>query len=24
MAGKVKILGDVVGPVIPLDDWKYK
>ena len=24
MAGKVTILGDVVGPVIPLDDWKYK
>ena len=24
MAGKVKIVGDIVGPVTPLEDWKYK
>jgi prevent-host-death family protein len=24
MAGKVKIVGDIVGPVTPLDDWEYK
>ena len=22
MAGKVKIVGDIVGPVTPLDDWE--
>ena len=24
MTGKVKILGDIVGPVTPLDDWESK
>jgi prevent-host-death family protein len=24
MAGKVKIVGDVVGPVTPLEDWENK
>lgn len=24
MAGKVKIVGDIVGPVTPLDDWEHK
>jgi len=24
MAGKVKIVGDIVGPVTPMDDWEYK
>jgi prevent-host-death family protein len=24
MAGKVKIVGDIVGPVTPLDDWECK
>jgi prevent-host-death family protein len=24
MAGKVKIVGDIVGPVTPADDWNYK
>ena len=24
MAGKVKILGDIVSPVTPLDDWECK
>jgi len=24
MTGKVKIVGDIVGPVTPLDDWEYK
>jgi prevent-host-death family protein len=24
MAGKVKIVGDIVGPVTPLDDWENK
>jgi prevent-host-death family protein len=24
MAGKVKIVGDIVGPVIPLEDWENK
>jgi prevent-host-death family protein len=24
MAGKVKIVGDIVGPVTPLDDWETK
>jgi prevent-host-death family protein len=24
MAGKVKIVGDIVGPVTPLDDWESK
>jgi prevent-host-death family protein len=24
MTGKVKIVGDVVGPVTPLDDWDTK
>jgi prevent-host-death family protein len=24
MAGKVKIVGDIVGPVTPLEDWKSK
>ena len=24
MAGKVKIVGDVVSPVTPLEDWKHK
>jgi prevent-host-death family protein len=24
MAGKVKIVGDLVGPVTPLDDWETK
>jgi prevent-host-death family protein len=22
MKGKIKILGDIVGPVIPLDEWE--
>jgi hypothetical protein len=22
MAGKAKIVGDVVGPITPLDDWE--
>lgn len=22
MAGKVKIVGDVVGPITPLEDWE--
>jgi prevent-host-death family protein len=22
MAGKVKIVGDIVGPVIPLEEWE--
>jgi hypothetical protein len=21
MAGKVKVVGDIVGPVTPFDDW---
>jgi len=24
MAGKVKILGDIVSPVTPLEDWECK
>jgi prevent-host-death family protein len=24
MAGKVKIVGDIVGPITPLEDWKTK
>lgn len=24
MAGKVKIVGDVVGPITPLEDWENK
>ncbi len=24
MAGKVKIVGDIVGPITPLDDWETK
>ena len=24
MAGKVKVVGDIVGPVTPLDDWESK
>ena len=24
MAGKVKIVGDIVGPVTPLDDWETR
>ena len=24
MAGKVKIVGDIVGPVTPLSDWEQK
>ena len=24
MAGKVKIIGDIVGPVTPLEDWENK
>jgi prevent-host-death family protein len=24
MAGKVKIVGDIVGPVTPLGDWESK
>ena len=24
MAGKAKIIGDIVGPVTPLEDWESK
>jgi hypothetical protein len=24
MAGKVKIVGDIVGPITPSDDWESK
>jgi prevent-host-death family protein len=24
MSGKVKIVGDIVGPITPLDDWETK
>lgn len=24
MAGKVRVVGDIVGPVTPLDDWESK
>jgi prevent-host-death family protein len=24
MAGKVKIVGDIVGPITPIDDWENK
>jgi prevent-host-death family protein len=24
MAGKVKIVGDIVGPITPPEDWKQK
>jgi prevent-host-death family protein len=24
MAGKVKVLGDIVGPITPLDDWNAR
>ena len=24
MAGKVKVVGDIVGPVTPLEDWEHK
>jgi len=24
MAGKVKIVGDVVGPITPVEDWEHK
>jgi prevent-host-death family protein len=24
MAGKVKIIGDIVGPITPPDDWETK
>jgi prevent-host-death family protein len=24
MAGKAKIVGDIVGPTTPLEDWEYK
>jgi prevent-host-death family protein len=24
MTGKVKIVGDIVGPVTPLEDWELK
>jgi prevent-host-death family protein len=24
MAGKVKIVGDIVGPITPLEDWENK
>lgn len=24
MAGKVKIAGDIVGPITPLEDWENK
>ncbi len=24
MAGKVKIVGDIVGPITPLEDWETK
>jgi len=24
MAGRAKVVGDIVGPVTPFEDWKYK
>ncbi|HEY7351615.1 MAG TPA: type II toxin-antitoxin system Phd/YefM family antitoxin [Terriglobales bacterium] len=24
MSGKVKILGDIVGPITPIEDWETK
>jgi prevent-host-death family protein len=24
MSGKVKIVGDIVGPITPADDWKHR
>ncbi|MGA9308537.1 MAG: type II toxin-antitoxin system Phd/YefM family antitoxin [Candidatus Sulfotelmatobacter sp.] len=24
MAGKAKVVGDIVGPITPLDDWENK
>ncbi len=24
MAGKIKVVGDIVGPVTPVDDWEAK
>ena len=24
MAGKVKVVGDIVGPITPLEDWECK
>lgn len=24
MAGRAKQVGDIVGPVVPLEDWEYK
>ncbi len=24
MAGKVKIVGDIVGPITPIEDWENK
>jgi len=24
MAGKAKIVGDIVGPITPLEDWECK
>jgi hypothetical protein len=24
MAGKVKVVGDIVGPATPLEDWESK
>ena len=24
MAGKVKIVGDIVGPVVPIEDWETR
>lgn len=24
MKGKFKIVGDIVGPIVPLSDWKHK
>lgn len=24
MAGKVKVVGDIIGPVTPLEDWESK
>ena len=24
MSGKVKIVGDIVGPIVPIDDWETR
>lgn len=24
MAGKVKVVGDIIGPITPIDDWELK